>query len=326
MLPLLPTTAPEAVGLLPAGPVPVATGIVLAVVAAVLVTVGTGVQARTAGRGAWWAGTAVLGAGSVVGAAALVLAPVSVVQPLGVLALPLAIGWAARRARTPVGASRVLAAACCVLGVAGLVVLLLPGAAPAAAGPGPTGEQVATWGAVALVAAATVGALGSVLASVGARVVLLSAATGVAFGAVAVMTRLTLLPLLDGRPPPATGAVLLALLLGLGLWALHRARDAGRHALLVATLTLVDPLVAVLLGTTLLDEQLPDGAAGSAAAAAAALAALGVVLLARSGADPGVATPPPARTVPPGAPPHRAADRGRGVRRAPHVSTEGALA
>lgn len=290
-------------------------GLLLAVLAAGLLSLGTGVQAHSRSQRTWWAGTALLGVGSTLGALALALAPVALVQPVGVLALPLAVAWAVRRG-PGVPSAAWAGVAACVLGV-GLVVVLLaldPGTgSPAVA----SGADLAGTGALLLGLVAVGAAVGSVLRPGPGRVVLLAATAGTAFGTVAVLTRLLLPPLLIGRPPAAGAGLVLLLALGLGLWSLRLAGAERHHGLLVATLTVVDPLVAVALATVLLGETLPGGPLGAAATAAALLGVLGVALLARTN------TAPRPRTAAPAPQPSR---RGAGDRRAPTLPTDGVLA
>lgn len=259
------------------------TGVLLALAAALLLAVATGVQAYSRSRSAWWAGTALLGVGSGLGALALVLAPVALVQPVGVLALPLAVAWAARTGRAPAGLAGWVGVVCCLLGVAALVVLLTP----AAGAGGAATVDLAGPGTVVLALVALAAATGSVLDAGPGRTVLLAAAAGTAFGTVAALTRTVLPALLDGRAPALDAGLVLALALGLGLWSLHRAGSDRHHGLLVATLTVVDPLIAVALAGVLLGETLPGGQVGLGAGAAALLAVVGVVVLAATGSVPG---------------------------------------
>ena len=86
-------------------------------------TVG-GSQFRSLARSRTWVGGVSLAAvASVVHAGALVLAPVVVVQPIGVLSVPLAVVLAASRIRRWPPAAVWVAAAVCLAAVVGLVVL-----------------------------------------------------------------------------------------------------------------------------------------------------------------------------------------------------------
>src|SRR5690242_6522899 len=72
---------------------------------------------------AWLGGVSLTAAASVLHAGALVLAPVSVVQPLGVLSVPLAVVLAARRTGRRPPPPVVGAVVVCLAAVAGFVVL-----------------------------------------------------------------------------------------------------------------------------------------------------------------------------------------------------------
>ena len=87
-------------------------------------------QFRSLARSRVWPGGVSLTAiASVVHAGALVLAPVALVQPIGVLSVPFAIVLAARRTRTGPPAVVWTAAAVCLGAMAGFVVLANAGAA-----------------------------------------------------------------------------------------------------------------------------------------------------------------------------------------------------
>jgi hypothetical protein len=202
---------------------------------------------------------------------------VAVVQPIGVLSVPFAILIAARRTgdRPPAGVRG--AVAVCLVAVVGFVVLadaqLGTSAAPRFAG--------------VVAAAVGAGAGAALLALVGLcssgwrRCVGFAAAGATAFGLVSALMRLVALHLASGAYDlddvgvwlPAGGIVLA--LVG-GGWAVQQAHAAGAPAVVVGCLTVVDPLVAVVLGTTMLGEGAgasPGGIAGLVALAALAVSA-----------------------------------------------------
>ena len=81
----------------------------------------------------WLGGVSLTAVASVVHAGALVLAPVAVVQPIGVLSVPLAVVLAATRTRTRPPVAVWAAVAVCLAAVAGFVVLADAGLATAPA-------------------------------------------------------------------------------------------------------------------------------------------------------------------------------------------------
>ncbi|SEF37763.1 Glycosyltransferase involved in cell wall bisynthesis [Amycolatopsis pretoriensis] len=197
----------------------------------------------------WWAGTGLAVGGSLLHVVALALAPLPVVQPLGVFSLVLTVlfGRNARRVVTAV----VLV----VAGVAGFVALAAS-ATPAAAISAGTAELVAVAGfAVAGLAwfaragCAALAAAAAVLFGLGSSVVHAAASQA------------------------PTTAILLGgqalLLLGAGGVILHRAYAAGPAAVVVGTTTVLDPLTAVAVAALAFGE-VPRPAAALAAVVALA--------------------------------------------------------
>lgn len=203
----------------------------------------------------WLVGTSLTAIASVLHAAALVLAPVAVVQPIGVLSVPLAVVIAACRTRRRPPAAVLGAVLTCVVAVAGFVTLAEAGlgtsAAPSFAG---------------VLAAAVGAAVGSVgLAVLGSRrsgwprCVAFAASGATAFGLVSSLMRLISLHLASGvndlddvgvwLPVAGIAAALLV-----GGWAVQQAHAAGAPAVVVGCMTVIDPLVAVGLGVTMLGE------------------------------------------------------------------------
>ncbi|MFF1610314.1 glycosyltransferase family 4 protein [Amycolatopsis sp. NPDC058278] len=211
----------------------------------------------------WWAGTSLATGGSLLHVAALSLAPLPVVQPLGVFSLVLTVVFA-RRARN----RRVLGAVILVLlGVAGFVTL----AASA------TTHTSISWGAAESVALA-----GFVLAAV---VWFARASCAVLAGAAAVLFGLGSAVVHAAVTQPLAAAVLLGaqavLLLGAGGVVLHRAYAAGHTAVVVGTTTVLDPLTAVAVAALAYGEAPHLTATTAVLAAAAAFVALaGVRVLA----------------------------------------------
>ncbi|SDE63240.1 hypothetical protein [Pseudonocardia oroxyli] len=227
-------------------------------------------------RPRWLAGTGLAAGGAGLHALALVLAPVSVVQPVGVLAVPIAVGIALR-GRWP-GWRVAGGIGLCAAGVA-LVVRTTAAAAPG----DPSGSMVLA------AAGAAVAAL--VLAAVAARATgrlrcLACAAGGaIAFGVVSAVLRDVSVQVAAGAATPASAlgaAAGIAVALAVGGWLVQQAMAAGQPAVVVAVLTVVDPVVAVGFGALVLGEAAGLGAAGvGLLVAAGAAAAAGVALLAR---------------------------------------------
>lgn len=209
--------------------------------------------ARVAARPVWLLGSA---AGLVaVGLQALALAwgPVSVVQPLLVTALLFALpATVLVRGRRPAPAEWVWA---CVL-IVGLV-LFLASAHPESAAPG----RVRSTGL--LVATLALGVLGGLVVGMALwartryRAVLLGAASGVGYGLAGALGRYCLVQLQSGPRLVLTDWPLWALLavVVLSVVVEQVAFRAGPLAASLPPITVLEPLVAVFLGVTTLDES-----------------------------------------------------------------------
>jgi len=226
----------------------------------------------------WLGGISLTAIASVIHASALILAPVAVVQPIGVLSVPFAIVIAARRSRKRPPAAVQVAVVVCLFAVGGFVML-----AEAALGSSPRPRFVDVL-AAALTAAAIVGLF--VLWALGRtgwmRCVGFAASGATAFGLVSALMRLISLNLTTGVNDlddvgvwlPA-GGIVAALLVG--GWAVQQAHASGAPAVVVGCMTVIDPLVAVVLGSTMLGE-------GGNASSGTVLGLIGFAVLALSAA------------------------------------------
>lgn len=239
-------------------------------------------QLRLVRNNRWLLGLVCLGGGAGLHALSLGLAPLSVVQPVGVLALPITVLLNAREQRMelrdlPRRAG--LAVVACIVGVTTFVFLAV-GSATAT----PVTDEAAST-AMRLVAGIVI-----VLAVIGlfsgnlTRCVALAGGCAVAYGLVSVLMRavsqqVTQWDLGDLELRSFAGIVAAVLV---GGWLLQHAYASGPPDLVVACLTVVDPLMAVGLGIGLLGEADKVGpwvAAGEAVCALVACA--GVFALAR---------------------------------------------
>jgi drug/metabolite transporter (DMT)-like permease len=209
---------------------------------------------RLARRPIWLAGLACDGLGYGFQALALGVGELLVVQPVitsGILfALPASAWWSGRR----LGRSEFAWA--CVLAVGLTVFLLLAGTDG-----GKDFASGAAWLVCAAIAAPIVG--GCVVAATRSngtrRAVLFAFATGALFGITAALTKSTVV-LLDHDGLGALGhwePYALAVLGGLGFVLNQRAFQAGALTASLPTLTVVEPVVAVVIGIALFDEQIP---------------------------------------------------------------------
>ncbi|WP_344874615.1 hypothetical protein [Allokutzneria multivorans] len=224
----------------------------------------------------WLTGLSLLVGGTVLHAVAVAIGPLIVVQPVGVLALVLAAVLDARQSGEPLTAQRLAPVLTATLGM-GLFVALAAGNATSSLPPltAATDALLITVGLLAVL-----GLVGA-LSSKGLRCLALGVAGGVSYGLISVLIRLVAQRFqLSGEIDPlAVLGVAGALLVG--GWCVQQAYASGPPHMVVACLTVLDPLVAVGMGVGLLGE-----AAGTSPAVAvlelacAAVALAGVTLIA----------------------------------------------
>ncbi|GAB3347852.1 glycosyltransferase [Amycolatopsis echigonensis] len=216
----------------------------------------------------WLLGSGLAAAGSALHLTALSLAPVAIVQPIGVLSLVLTV-----LVRNPGVTRRAVVAmllVCC--GVGGFV--LLSAAVPAASAlPGFASAQppVAVAGLLAVAACAVRGR---------SRCLAQATATAVLFGLGSATMRAGILHLVTGSAGSGLGlAAEAGTLLLAGGFLLHRAYASGSAATVVAVTTLLDPVTAVLTSAAFFGERPALSPAAAIAQAGLALAAVAGVLV-----------------------------------------------
>lgn len=239
-------------------------------------------QLRLVRNSRWLFGLAALASGALLHSCALGLAPLSVVQPVGVLALPITVLLTIRQYGIPVrelNRSAVLAVIASTGGVAAFVALAV-GSAQATPVP-PEDELLATQ----LVAGGVI-----VLAGIGLlsrskiRCMAYAAGCAVAYGLVSLLMRGLAQQIgtgditqIDLRP---VAGIVIAMFVG--GWLLQHGYASGPPDLVVAVLTVIDPLVAVGLGIGLLGEaDHVNAATAGGEFLCAAVACAGVFALAR---------------------------------------------
>ncbi|MFY0510608.1 DMT family transporter [Streptomyces anulatus] len=266
-----------------------ALSVLLSLISAVAYAAGAIIQERVAAtgdnswhallrNGVWWVAVLLNGTGAVLHVVALAYGPLSLVQPLGALtivfALPMAALFVGRRA----GATAWRGALMATAGLGGL--LALTGNAEPHTLNGP--EQV-------LLASVTFGAVGAlvVLARTLRRPVLrsivLATGAGAAFGMASVFTKTVAVEWTSGSL--RSGALPLLAIAGLAAAGLFLSQAAYRGAGLtapLATVTVVNPVVAAAIGITLFGEHFRLGVPGTILAlSCGALAAGGLIMLTR---------------------------------------------
>ncbi|MFE6711932.1 DMT family transporter [Streptomyces sp. NPDC057695] len=266
---------------------PLLLSVFLALVSAVAYAAAAIVQERVASSAAgpryaplrspaWWGSVLLNGVGAALHVAALAYGPLSLVQPLGALtivfALPMAALFVGRKAGSRAWRGAVMATA----GLAGLL-SLTSGAEARALSDGDRWLLAGcTFGLVAVLFAAAHLIGRSVL-----RSVVLAAAAGVSFGIASVFTKSVAEEWTPSAPLAEWTALLVLSALAVSGLLLSQAsyRGAGLAAPL-ATVTVVNPVVAAAVGLTLFGESFRYGTAGTVAALiSGAVAAGGLIQL-----------------------------------------------
>lgn len=227
----------------------------------------------------WLAGVTLGIAGVGLHVGALSLAPLSVVQPVGVLAVPLAVVLVCVRSGRPPSRGVLPGVALTVVGVT-VFVLLSAGAGRRS----PPASGITMVVVMAVVAAAVTVLAGLSLTRRGwVRSVGCATAGAVAFGLVSALLRTLLTEVGSGRLGPFD-PVVVGMVAGMGVavlaggWLVQQSLASGPPEVSLSCLTVVDPIVAVALGAVL-GESLSGTSAWAWVGAVAAAA--GVVFLAR---------------------------------------------
>ncbi|MFI6335864.1 DMT family transporter [Streptomyces sp. NPDC050535] len=227
-------------------------------------------------RPIWWAAVALNGLGGVLHVAALAYGPLSLVQPLGALTIVFALPMAALFVGRKAGATAWRGAIMATVGLAGLLSLVGSSDSQSLGSTERLVLAVVTGGAV--VALMVAGRAAHRHAAV--RSVLLAVAAGIAFGMSSVFTKtvavdwtnqvsLADLPSLAVIGVFATAGMLLSQ---------ASYKDAGLAAPL-ATLTVVNPVMAAAVGITMFGETFRYGTTGTVLALGCGVVAAGGLIL-----------------------------------------------
>jgi hypothetical protein len=283
---------------------------VLAIIAAMLLAVGTVAQQRSAAtvsddtarglgliralvrRPLWWLGLLGDGGGYLVQAAALGVGSLLLVQPLLVTTLLFALPLGARWARRPLARADVVWSVVLAVALAVFVVSGDPTEGVDRAGLAewwPTGSVLLGLLAAGLVASAR--SRGTT------RAVLLAGCTALCYGIAAALTKGVVDSLGDGLVALLTAWETYALVAAsvLGTLLQQSAFQAGQLGASLPTMIVGEPVVAVVIGALVLQEELrADGAEWALIAVLAAVMTAATVALARSSASSAVTTTQPA--------------------------------
>ncbi|MGN6744417.1 MAG: DMT family transporter [Amnibacterium sp.] len=241
----------------------------------------------------WLGGSTVLAIAVALQLVSLLFAPIAVVQPIGALSLVITVLLDTRMNRARIPRRAVHAIVLCLVGVTAFVVTASLTTTSGSPDPLQTGIVLAVLGAVLVL-------LGALLLALLRRPSALrnALAAGVLFGFVATLAKLVIgriahvltsgagLTAADWLTLLCVVALLTAGAVGLAL--VQAAYAAGSPDLVVAALTVVDPLVAVTIGVAVLGEAArAPGWAFAVFAVAEAVAVVGVLRLARHQPQPG---------------------------------------
>ncbi|MFF2727888.1 DMT family transporter [Streptomyces sp. NPDC058008] len=227
-------------------------------------------------NGVWWVAVGLNGVGAVLHVVALAYGPLSLVQPLGALTIVFALPMAALFVHRRAGRTAWRGAVMATVGLAGLLALTGNAGSHTLAGP----EQF-------VLATGTAGAVVGLMLLARAlrrpmlRSVVLATGAGVAFGIASVFTKTVAVEWTSGSVTSGLPTLLAIAVFAAGGLLLSQAayRGAGLAAPL-ATVTVVNPVVAAAVGITLFGEQFRYGLTGTLLAlGCGALAAAGLVLL-----------------------------------------------
>ncbi|MEU0599439.1 DMT family transporter [Streptomyces sp. NPDC006393] len=227
-------------------------------------------------RPAWWAAVALNGLGGLLHVVALACGPLSLVQPLGALtivfALPMAALFVGRRA----GAAAWRGAIMATVGLAGLLSLVGASDSQSLGAAQRLAVAVVTGGAV--VALTVAGRAAHRHPAV--RSVLLATGSGIAFGMSSVFTKTVAVDWSDGVSAadlPSLAAI--GVLATAGMLLSQASYRGGGLAAPLATLTVVNPVVAAAVGITMFGETFRYGTTGTVLALACGVVATGGLIL-----------------------------------------------
>ncbi|MFF8682566.1 DMT family transporter [Streptomyces sp. NPDC015237] len=227
-------------------------------------------------RPGWWAAVALNGLGGLLHVVALALGPLSLVQPLGALTIVFALPMAALFVGRKAGATAWRGALMATVGLAGLLSLVGAADAQSLDTAQRIGAAVVTGAAlVALMIAAR-----AVHRHPAVRSILLAVASGIAFGMSSVFTKTVAVDWSGGVSAADLPSMAVIGVLATAGLVLSQAsyRGAGLAAPL-ATLTVVNPVVAAVVGITMFGESFRYGTTGTALALSCGVVAAGGLIL-----------------------------------------------
>jgi drug/metabolite transporter (DMT)-like permease len=228
----------------------------------------------------WLGGMSFLVGGAVCQITALTMAPLIVVQPIGALALVITSLLNARSTKTPITKASWVAISLCTFGIGTFVAL-----ATRFAEEQPVLEDSELWTLLGILAVILF-VLGGIFLVQRQRMTALTfiLGAGILYGFLATLVKTVIQRTYQAHFEWLTLACLLAafLAMSLGGWFVQNAYASGPPDLVIAGLTVIDPLIAVSIGIIVLGEaSKADGWVLTIFVISGAIAALGVWLLSR---------------------------------------------
>lgn len=236
----------------------------------------------------WVFGLVLLGMGMALNVYALASAPLTVVQPIGAIALVITTVVNAREHHIKMNRPTILAIVACMVGSAGFVVLAIQ--VSAKDHQITKGQELLTILILVVVVAVFGGSLVLFPHRLGAFFCILGA--GVLFGFVAVLVRTISVALLDPNGQFLANvswySVLAVIVAGLlGSYFVQNAYSKGPPDLVIAGLTVIDPMVGISIGIAIFGELDPNvqPAMALSMVGAGCIAIVGVIALSRHHPD-----------------------------------------
>ncbi|MET9452947.1 DMT family transporter, partial [Streptomyces cinerochromogenes] len=248
-------------------------------------------------RPGWWGALALNGLGGVLHVVALAYGPLSLVQPLGALTIVFALPMAALCVGRRAGATAWRGALMATAGLAGLLTLVGSSSAHSLAPAQRLVVALVTGGAVAALVCAGL----AVHRHPAVRSVLLATASGIAFGMSSVFTKTVAVDWTEGIGPGGLSSLAVIGVFAAAGVLLSQAsyRGAGLAAPL-ATLTVVNPVLAAAVGILMFGETFRYGTTGTVLAlGCGVVAAGGLIMLTTERMEPATAATPATAALPP---------------------------
>lgn len=199
----------------------------------------------------WLSGTAFMVVGIGLQLAALSLAPLIVVQPVGAIALVITSLLNARVTKTPLNRGTIIAISLCTVGIAAFVAMASGVANETVLNDDRLREVLTVLGVILVIFTVLFFTVGK-----HAKALTYVLGAGVLYGFVATLAKVVIQRVYQGQVEWLTILCLIALIgaVALGSWFVQNAYASGPPDLVIAGLTVIDPLVAVSIGIVILGE------------------------------------------------------------------------